>query len=379
MTDADRPTEALTIAPFSIPFSIMLKPVGARCNLACDYCYYLATPHTAPRMSDQLLERFIQEYFKMQTGVEVPFTWHGGEPLLLPVTFYENAVRLQRKYANGRPFVNVIQTNGTLLTDEWCSFLKRNNFLVGISIDGTEALHDHYRCATDGTPSWHRVMRGIGLLSRYGIEWNAMATVNAFNVHHPAEFYQFFKSIGAHYIQLSPIVERLPDGTMTPESITAREWGDFLCTIFDEWVEHDRGEYYVETFDCILANWVGQAPGICVYAKECGNIGIMESNGDIYCCDHFPFPEYKVGNVLQTPLVSLLYGARQREFARKKSQLLPRECRECEYLFACHGECPKNRILTDRYGEPGLNWLCQGYRQFFAHATPYMEWMKRQL
>ncbi len=379
MTDADRPTEALTIAPFSIPFSIMLKPVGARCNLACDYCYYLATPHTAPRMSDQLLERFIQEYFNMQTGVEVTFTWHGGEPLLLPVTFYENAVRLQRKYANGRPFVNVIQTNGTLLTDEWCSFLKRNNFLVGISIDGTEAMHDHYRRATDGTPSWHRVMRGIGLLSSYGIEWNAMATVNAFNVHHPTEFYQFFKSIGAHYIQLSPIVERLPDGTMTPESITAREWGDFLCTIFDEWVEHDRGEYYVETFDCILANWVGQAPGICVYAKECGNIGIMESNGDIYCCDHFPFPEYKVGNVLHTPLVSLLYGARQRKFARKKSQLLPRECRECEYLFACHGECPKNRILTDRYGEPGLNWLCQGYRQFFAHATPYMEWMKQHL
>lgn len=386
-----------TISPFSKPLYVLAKPVGASCNLRCKYCYYLEKSHlyrNAPArvMSDELLERFVQEYIQAQTMSQVLFTWHGGEPLMRPLSFYRKAVALQERYAFGRQIDNTIQTNGTLLTDEWCEFFKEHNWLVGISIDGPQEFHDEYRRTASDKPSWQKVMRGIRLLRKHGVEWNAMAVVNDFNAGYPLEFYHFFKEMGAKYIQFAPVVERMAahsDGrhlaTLVDQecpvadfSVSPAQWGDFLCAIFDEWVRHDVGQTYVEIFDCTLANWVGERPGICVYAKECGHAGVMEFNGDVYSCDHFVFPEYKLGNIRDKTLVEMLYGEQQRQFSCLKHATLPKQCRECEWEFACHGECPKNRFVNDRYGNPGLNYLCSGYRHFYEHVAPYMDFMKKE-
>lgn len=386
-----------TISPFSKPLYVLAKPVGASCNLRCKYCYYLEKSHlyrNAPArvMSDELLERFVQEYIQAQTMSQVLFTWHGGEPLMRPLSFYRKAVALQEKYAFGRQIDNTIQTNGTLLTDEWCEFFKEHNWLVGISIDGPQDFHDEYRRTASDKPSWQKVMRGIRLLRKHGVEWNAMAVVNDFNAGYPLEFYHFFKEMGAKYIQFAPVVERMAahsDGrhlaTLVDQecpvadfSVSPAQWGDFLCAIFDEWVRHDVGQTYVEIFDCTLANWVGERPGICVYAKECGHAGVMEFNGDVYSCDHFVFPEYKLGNIRDRTLVEMLYGEQQRQFSCLKHATLPKQCKECEWEFACHGECPKNRFVNDRYGNPGLNYLCSGYRHFYEHVAPYMDFMKKE-
>lgn len=386
-----------TISPFSKPLYVLAKPVGASCNLRCKYCYYLEKSHlyrNAPArvMSDELLERFVQEYIQAQTMSQVLFTWHGGEPLMRPLSFYRKAVALQEKYAFGRQIDNTIQTNGTLLTDEWCEFFKEHNWLVGISIDGPQEFHDEYRRTASDKPSWQKVMRGIRLLRKHGVEWNAMAVVNDFNAGYPLEFYHFFKEMGAKYIQFAPVVERMAahsDGrhlaTLVDQecpvadfSVSPAQWGDFLCAIFDEWVRHDVGQTYVEIFDCTLANWVGERPGICVYAKECGHAGVMEFNGDVYSCDHFVFPEYKLGNIRDRTLVEMLYGEQQRQFSCLKHASMPKQCKECEWEFACHGECPKNRFVNDRYGNPGLNYLCSGYRHFYEHVAPYMDFMKKE-
>lgn len=386
-----------TISPFSTPLYVLAKPVGASCNLRCKYCYYLEKSHlyrNAPArvMSDELLERFVQEYIQAQTMSQVLFTWHGGEPLMRPLSFYRKAVALQERYAFGRQIDNTIQTNGTLLTDEWCEFFKEHNWLVGISIDGPQEFHDEYRRTASDKPSWQKVMRGIRLLRKHGVEWNAMAVVNDFNAGYPLEFYHFFKEMGAKYIQFAPVVERMAahsDGrhlaTLVDQecpvadfSVSPAQWGDFLCAIFDEWVRHDVGQTYVEIFDCTLANWVGERPGICVYAKECGHAGVMEFNGDVYSCDHFVFPEYKLGNIRDRTLVEMLYGEQQRQFSCLKHASLPKQCKECEWEFACHGECPKNRFVNDRYGNPGLNYLCSGYRHFYEHVAPYMDFMKKE-
>lgn len=386
-----------TISPFSKPLYVLAKPVGASCNLRCKYCYYLEKSHlyrNAPArvMSDELLERFVQEYIQAQTMSQVLFTWHGGEPLMRPLSFYRKAVALQERYAFGRQIDNTIQTNGTLLTDEWCEFFKEHNWLVGISIDGPQEFHDEYRRTASDKPSWQKVMRGIRLLRKHGVEWNAMAVVNDFNAGYPLEFYHFFKEMGAKYIQFAPVVERMAahsDGrhlaTLVDQecpvadfSVSPAQWGDFLCAIFDEWVRHDVGQTYVEIFDCTLANWVGERPGICVYAKECGHAGVMEFNGDVYSCDHFVFPEYKLGNIRDKTLVEMLYGEQQRQFSCLKHATLPKQCRECEWEFACHGECPKNRFVNDRYGNSGLNYLCSGYRHFYEHVAPYMDFMKKE-
>ena len=386
-----------TISPFSKPLYVLAKPVGASCNLRCKYCYYLEKSHlyrNAPVrvMSDELLERFVQEYIQAQTMSQVLFTWHGGEPLMRPLSFYRKAVALQEKYAFGRQIDNTIQTNGTLLTDEWCEFFKEHNWLVGISIDGPQEFHDEYRRTASDKPSWQKVMRGIRLLRKHGVEWNAMAVVNDFNAGYPLEFYHFFKEMGAKYIQFAPVVERMAahsDGrhlaTLVDQecpvadfSVSPAQWGDFLCAIFDEWVRHDVGQTYVEIFDCTLANWVGERPGICVYAKECGHAGVMEFNGDVYSCDHFVFPEYKLGNIRDKTLVEMLYGEQQRQFSCLKHASLPKQCKECEWEFACHGECPKNRFVNDRYGNPGLNYLCSGYRHFYEHVASYMDFMKKE-
>ena len=385
--------------PFAKPLYVMLKPAGAHCNLACKYCYYLEKNNLYQNshrhlMSDEMLEQFTREYIEAQTMPQVLFTWHGGEPLMRSIDFYKKALELQKKYAHGKQIDNVIQTNGTLLTDEWCEFFAQNHWLVGISIDGPQEYHDHYRVTPAGKPSWEKVMQGISLLKKHRVEWNAMAVVNAYNTEHPLEFYHFFRDNGCQYLQFTPIVERLTeheDGRtlaslsddreipLADASVTPEQWGNFLCTIFDDWVRHDVGKTFVEIFDCTLANWMGVLPGICAYSKECGHAGVMEHNGDVYSCDHFVFPEYKLGNIKDQSLIDMLYGEKQQAFSRLKHTSLPRQCKECDMEFACHGECPKNRFEKDKYGEPGLNYLCQGYYQYYSHVAPYMDFMKREL
>ncbi|RHL34381.1 anaerobic sulfatase-maturation protein [Segatella copri] len=385
--------------PFAKPLYVMLKPAGAHCNLACKYCYYLEKTKLYPTaqrhlMSDEMLEQFTREYIEAQTMNQVLFTWHGGEPLLRSIDFYRKALSLQQKYAGGRRIDNVIQTNGTLLTDEWCEFFAQNHWLVGISIDGPQPDHDHYRLTAAGKPSWKKVMQGIKLLKKHGVEWNAMAVVNAYNVNHPLEFYRFFKENGCQFLQFTPIVERLTrheDGRtlasladkneipLSEASVTPEQWGYFLSAIFDEWVRKDVGKIFVEVFDCTLANWMGISPGICAYSKECGHAGVMEHNGDVYSCDHFVFPEYKLGNIRDHSLIDMLYGEQQQEFSRLKHSSLPRQCKECDMEFACHGECPKNRFMKDKYGDSGLNYLCPGYYHYYQHVAPYMDYMKQEL
>ena len=377
----------------------MLKPAGAHCNLACKYCYYLEKNKLYPTaqrhlMSDKMLEQFTREYIEAQTMNQVLFTWHGGEPLLRSIDFYRKAISLQQKYAGDRRIDNVIQTNGTLLTDEWCEFFAQNHWLVGISIDGPQPDHDHYRLTAAGKPSWKKVMQGIKLLKKHGVEWNAMAVVNAYNANHPLEFYRFFKENGCQFLQFTPIVERLTrheDGrnlasladkdkiSLSEASVAPEQWGYFLCAIFDEWVRKDVGRIFVEIFDCTLANWMGISPGICAYSKECGHAGVMEHNGDVYSCDHFVFPEYKLGNIRDHSLIDMLYGEQQQEFSRLKHSSLPRQCKECDMEFACHGECPKNRFMKDKYGDSGLNYLCPGYYHYYQHVAPYMDYMKQEL
>lgn len=379
----------------------MLKPAGAACNLTCDYCYYKEKSllyktgeHSSQWMSEELLERFIREYLEAQSMHEVLFIWHGGEPLLRPLSFYRKAIQLQCRYANGRHIDNCIQTNGVLLNDEWCRFLKDNNWLVGISIDGPEELHNAYRRTRKGYPTFDEVMRGIALLDQYGVEWNAMAVVNNLTAEHPLDFYRFFREIGCNYIQFTPVVERIrqhadgrtlahPDEPsccpMTPHSVNPQQWGNFLCTLFDEWVAKDVGKCFIQLFDATLANWAGVPPGICSMSAHCGHAAAMEYNGDVYACDHYVFPEYKLGNLYTHTLTEMLYSKQQMDFGRMKQSKLPDQCRQCKYLFACHGECPKNRFCTTANGEPGLNYLCSGYYRFFTHAAPYMDYMKLML
>lgn len=398
MTETKNLKYMATISPFAHQMYIMLKPAGSLCNLRCRYCYYLEKNKLYQEqknhvITNELLEKFTKDYIEAQTTPQVLFTWHGGETLIRPIAFYRRALELQRIYGRGRQIDNCIQTNGTLLTDDWCEFFKANNFLVGVSIDGPQEFHDEYRKTATGRPTFRKVMEGINLLNKHGVEWNALAVVNDFNADYPLDFYHFFKDIGCHYIQFTPVVERMvqrPDrltlapgmqegGELTDFSVTAEQWGSFLCTIFDEWVHHDVGDYYIQLFDATLANWVGQAPGVCTMAKECGHAGVMEFNGDVYSCDHFVYPEHLLGNLHTQTIFEMMNSPRQKAFARMKHELLPRQCKECRFQFACHGECPKNRFIRDKYGNPGLNYLCKGYLQFFEHVAPYMDFMKNEL
>lgn len=389
-----------TIAPFAKPLYVMLKPVGSLCNLACDYCYYLEkaklyTENKNHVMSDELLERFVKEYIESQTMPQVMFTWHGGETLMRPLSFYRKAIELQKRYARGRQIDNSIQTNGILLTDEWCRFFKENNFLVGISIDGSKEFHDEYRRDKMNRPSFAKVMRGIELLKKHDVDFNCMAVVNDYNVDYPLEFYDFFKEIECDFIQFTPIVERIKknesklklatvedsdeDVKIASFSVNPEKWGKFLCAVFDECVKTDVGRIFVQIFDATLANWVGEKSGVCTMAKTCGHAGVMEFNGDLYSCDHFVFPEYRLGNIYSKSLVSMMYSDEQLKFGNDKYNTLPQQCRECDMLFVCYGECPKNRFAKDRYGNKGLNYLCEGYYVFFQHVAPYMDFMKQEL
>lgn len=372
-----------TYAPFAKPLYVMLKSIGATCNLGCTYCYYLEKKELYPEkgktlMSDELLERFIIQYIEAQTMQPILFTWHGGEPLMRDISFYKKALELQRKYARGKQVTNTLQTNGTLLNDKWCEFFRENNFLIGISIDGAKPFHDKYRTTKDLRPTFDHVMRGINLLKKHNVEYNIMGVVNDFNIDYPLEFYQFFKDIDSHYIQFAPIVERDSQGNVTEWSVSPEKWGDFLIAIFNEWVKKDVGTYFVQYFDSALANWVGVNPGVCIFAKNCGHAGVMEFNGDVYSCDHFVYPQYKLGNIKTQTLTEIMYSKQQIDFGLAKSESLSSKCKQCKYLFACHGECPKNRISKTQSGEE-INYLCAGYYKFFKHIDPYMSFMKKEL
>lgn len=391
-----KPTVDL-INPFSRELYVMAKPVGAACNLACDYCYYLeksrTLPHQGPRtlMSDAVLEQYVRQYMAAQTRHEVCFTWHGGEAMLRSIEWYKRVMELQRRYAQGRQVLNCLQTNGTLLDDRWCRFLRDNGWLVGVSIDGPADFHNEYRRTPADRPTFETVMRGIRLLQRHGVEWNAMAVVNDYNADYPREFYRFFKEIGCRYIQFTPIVERRrPDGTLcapcdtdgelTPMSVTPQQWGDFLCGVFDEWVREDVGRIFVQIFDATLACRVGQTPGVCSMAETCGHAAMMEHNGDLYSCDHFAFPQYRLGNIMDHGIAEMMSSERQLRFGEAKRDNLPPSCRSCRWLKQCHGECPKNRFAVDPAdGTRRLNYLCEGYKKYFAHVEPYMAFMEAEL
>ncbi len=381
-------------------FNIMLKPAGPACNLNCAYCYYLEKqklyPDKSYRLDEGLLEKFIREYIAAQDVPLVSFVWQGGEPTLLGVDYFRKAVELQNKYAGGKQIENALQTNGTLLTDTFCEFLKENQFLVGLSIDGPRHLHDLYRVNKQGKPSWDSVMQGVELLKKHGVDFNTMSVINRTTAEHPLEVYRFMKQIGSTFMQFLPIVERIAvspeenelrlvhqkftgEAAVSPWSVTPKQYGDFLTAIFDEWVRQDVGRYYVQMFDVTLANWVGASPGLCVFSETCGTAAVMEHNGDVYTCDHYVYPDHFLGNIKEKPVSTLLASTRQAMFGQAKKSQLPAYCRQCDYLYACHGACPKHRILHSPDGEPGLNYLCKGFKQFFSHVKPYMDFMAKEL
>jgi uncharacterized protein len=368
-------------------FQVMLKPSGAQCNLGCEYCYFLKKAGMYPgsdfRMSEQVLESFTRQYIQAQRVPQVTFAWQGGEPTLMGLDFFERAVAYQQQYAPpGMRVENAIQTNGTLLDDAWCAFFKQHGFLVGISIDGPQALHDAYRKDKAGKSSFGRVMRGLELLQKHAIEYNILACVHAGNAAYPLEVYRFFRDeIGAHFLQFIPIVERVnktgeqKGNKVSKRSVTGRQYGEFLSRIFDEWVRRDVGEVFVQIFDVALGKWLGGAGGLCVFEETCGSALALEHNGDLYACDHFVEPRYRLGNILQTEMAQLVGSHKQRTFGLEKRSTLPRYCQICEVRFACNGGCPKNRFRHTPDGEYRLNYLCEGYKAFFSHIDPDMHTM----
>jgi len=370
------------------PFHVMIKPRGALCDLECAYCYYLAKADLYPgskfRMSDEVLESFTRQYLECQLTPEVTFGWQGGEPTLMGLDFFRRAIELQRRFARpGVQVLNTIQTNGVSLDDEWCAFFREHGFLVGISVDGPAALHDAYRVDKGGKPTHARVMRGLRRLQTHGVEFNVLTTVHAANAGHPLEVYRFLRDDArTGFMQFIPIVERTAgtDGSpVTGRSVTGRAYGEFLVTVFDEWVRRDVGKVFVQIFDVALAAWYGQHPGLCIFEESCGRAMALEHTGDLYSCDHFVVPRHRLGNVLGTPLPVLTESPAQRAFGNAKKDTLPRYCRECEVRFVCNGGCPKNRLIATPDGEAGLNWLCEGYRGFFNHIRPAMEYMAAAL
>lgn len=372
-------------------FHIMLKPRGAICNLACQYCYFLSKermyPDSSFRMSEDLLEEYTKQYIEAQQVPEVTFAWQGGEPTLMGLDFFERAVKLQQKYKKpGMRVHNALQTNGTILNDDWAQFFHDNNFLIGISIDGPASLHDAYRHDKGGQPTHARVMRGLDYLKKHKAEFNILCTVHAANAPRPLQVYRFFRDeLDAHFVQFIPIIERDNDtgyqeGTeVTDRSVTGAQYGDFLITIFDEWVRRDVGRMYVQIFDVALAAWSSNRPGLCVFEPTCGTAMAMEHNGDLFTCDHFVEPRHKLGNMTETPIIEMVGSEKQRRFGQDKRDTLPRYCRECEVRFVCNGGCPKNRVLSTPEGEPGLSYLCAGYKAFFKYIDRPMRIMSNEL
>ena len=378
-------------------FTTMVKPVGATCNLDCSYCYYRdkAEIYSAPqnRMTDDVLEEYVRQYLEAVNLPTVTFCWHGGEPLLAGIDFYRKAVELQQRYAAGRQIENTLQTNGTLVNDEWCDFFRENNFLVGVSLDGPEEVHDAYRRDCGGAPTFGKVMQAVEKMHNRKVEYNILATVNSRSEGRGKEIYRFLRGI-SNFIQFLPVVEYVqlregrrplivsPDvegATPAPWSVSARGFGEFMCDVFDEWIKCDVGSRFVQLFDITLANWCGVPPSLCAFCETCGDAPVVEYNGDVYSCDHFVYPEYRLGNILSSTLVEMYTSQEQQAFGRDKREALPMECKRCTYNFLCRGECPKHRFATSQRGEPYMNTLCEGYKLFFRHTDPYMRHMKMLL
>ncbi len=369
-------------------FHVMAKPTGAACNLDCHYCFFLKKEAlyrgSGFRMSDEVMEAHIRQTIEAQPGApEVTMAWQGGEPTLMGLEFYRRAMEVERRCRKpGQAVLNTIQTNGILLDEEWCAFLRENSFLVGISVDGPREMHDVYRRDKGGHPTFDRVIRAVRLMQAAQVEFNILCTVNAVNSRHPLEVYRFFRDeLQARYLQLIPIVERANDSgfqegdTVTDRSVRSEQYGRFLNEIFDEWVRRDVGQMFVQMFDGVLASWVRGHSSLCIFRPTCGDGVALEHNGDLYSCDHFVEPAHLLGNVRETPLLQLVGSDKQRKFGQDKQDSLPRYCRECEFLFTCHGECPKNRFVLAPDGEPGLNYLCAGLKAFFGHVDRPMKIM----
>jgi uncharacterized protein len=402
-------------------FHLLAKPTGATCNLDCAYCFFLSKEMLYPgsrfRMADEMLERYIQQLIETHQTPQVQVAWQGGEPTLMGLDFFQRSIELVERYRKpGTTVEYTIQTNGTLIDDAWAAFFKQHNFLVGISIDGPRTMHDAYRVDKGGKPTFDKVMSGLSFLQKHGVEYNTLTTLHHANADHPAEVYRFLRDeCASRFQQFIPIIERLPgdlvtespwDGSQSPphfvtaspwtswrdrplyiqsgdfvtdRSITAEQYGRFLIGVFEEWVRRDVGTVYVQMFDVALANWVGEPSGLCVHSKTCGLALALEHNGDLYSCDHFVEPAYRLGNIAETPMIELIASPQQRKFGQDKFDALPRYCRECEVRFACHGGCPKDRFIHTPDGEPGLNYLCAGYKLFFHHIDQPMRFMAEAL
>ncbi len=384
---------------------VMAKPIGPICNLDCEYCYYLHKEDLYPknkswRMSPETLETYIKQYIEAQPAgpEEVTFAWQGGEPTLLGLDFFKRIVELEKKYARpGQKIANALQTNGVLLDEEWSEFFKQEGFLIGLSIDGPAELHDRYRYDKKGNGTFDAVLKAMKLLQQYQVEFNALVVVNRENSLHGRRVYSYLRDNGIEFMQFIPIVERRGVGVhpeddleetqqahqwdhlVSSRSVVPEQYGRFLCDVFDEWVKRDVGKVFVQIFDQALAAWLDLEPSLCVFRKQCGRALAIEHNGDLYSCDHYVEPEYKLGNIHELPIIELANSPRQIEFGRDKESTLPQYCLDCEVRNACNGECPKNRFIETPDGEPGLNYLCGGYRMFFNHIDPLMKQMATEL
>jgi uncharacterized protein len=380
----------------------MTKPIGPICNLDCKYCFYLEKEALYTdrkwRMAPELLENYVRQYIEAQPTDFVSFAWQGGEPTLLGVDYFRRVVELQRRYANGKTIENAFQTNATLLDSEWASFLRENNFLVGVSIDGPRELHDRYRVDKRGSSSFDQVVRGIEVLQKHGVRFNTLTCLNRATSKKPLDVYRFLKGIGSEFLQFIPIIERRPgsqakewgldlaspedeaengedDLPVMPWSVLPEDFGNFYIQVFDRWLQKDVGRIFVQLFDTALAKWVGEPGGICVHQETCGDALAIEHNGDLYSCDHFVYPHHKLGNIADQDIAEMVGSAKQRAFGQAKRDTLPQYCRDCEVRFVCNGGCPKYRFLETPAGDPGLHYLCRGYRSFFNHIAPVMQTM----
>ncbi len=370
-------------------FSLMIKPVGSMCNLRCRYCYYLDKSQLyggkESVMSDELLEEIVKQYIESNEANEVSFCWHGGEPLLAGIDFYKKAIDYQRKYAKGKTISNSLQTNGTLITNDWAHFFKDNGFLIGVSIDGPKTIHDAFRNDVFGKNSWLATAQGIEKLYRNNVEYNTLSTINHYSENKGIEVYRFLNKCGSNYMQFLPVMERVnkqtkriaspyeTDKERTDWSVEPKAFGQFMCDIFDYWVKHDVGRTYVQLFDATLAKYVNADPGICIFNETCGDNLVIEHNGDIYVCDHFVYQDFRLGNLKQNSIQEILNSSKRLEFGLSKRNSLPNECQECKFRFACTGECPKHRF------ENGKNALCEGYKMFYEHTEPYFRFMAEEL
>jgi uncharacterized protein len=385
---------------------VVAKPIGPVCNLNCEYCFYLEKQALFGegeqyRMSDEVLCAFITNYIVSQPTPVVEFVWQGGEPTLLGVDFFKKVIELQKPFAQQKTITNSLQTNGTLLTDEWCHFLKKHNFMVGISLDGPKEIHDQYRRDRKGKGTFDQVMRGLRLLQKHKVDYNVLACVARETAKRPLEVYRFLKNEGVEFIQFSPVVERMPDARSTQHglrlagpamlakeeqqtevtswTVVPEEYGDFLIAVYEEWVRHDVGKVFVMNFEWALNAWIGNPSPVCIHAKQCGRCVVMEHNGDVYACDHCVYPEYRLGNIVTESLVQMVERSCRSGFGVTKESALPEWCRECEVKAACYGGCPKHRFVKTYTNEPGLHFLCAGYKKFFLHIRKYLRAMTQLL